>query len=144
MTGDLVYSCAPSGPVQSSCNDYTGLVAGGSIVVDDAGRSVTLDAAMLAGSGSVSINSADLQQCRGTCPTLHVYGAMASEYRGVFGAYDGSGIVGEGFVKDFHYDSRLFHNSPPWMLSSQTGGWDRSAPAVVGMANSNPSIVESQ
>jgi protein involved in polysaccharide export with SLBB domain len=144
VTGNLDYACATSGPVPSKCNDYTGLVAGGSVFIDDSGSSVTLDAAMLAMSHSVSINPSDLGPCSASCPTLHIYGSMASQFRGVFGAYDGSGTVGEGFVKDFHYDYRLFHNSPPWMLSSQTGGWDASAPVVVGAPASNPVIANSQ
>jgi len=144
VTGNLDYACATSGPVPSGCNDYTGLVAGGSVFIDDSGSSVTLDAAMLAMSHSVSINPADLGPCSASCPTLHIYGSMASQFRGVFGAYDGSGTIGEGFVKDFHYDYRLFHNSPPWMLSSQTGGWDASAPVVVGAPASGFVITNSQ
>lgn len=131
VTGTLDYSCAPSGPVPPSCHDYTGLVAGGSVYIDDTGAPITVDAAMVAPSGSVSINPADLTPCTGTCPVLHLDGALASEYRGVFGAYDNSGIVGEGFVKDFRYDSRLFHNSPPWLLSGGTGEWSETAPSII-------------
>jgi len=145
VTGDLTYACARSGPVPAGCNDYTGLVAAGSVYVEPDGQpNQTLDAAMLALTHSVSIKPTDLVPCPGACPTLHIYGSMASQYRGVFGAYDGSGSVGEGFVKDFHYDYRLFHNSPPWMLSSQTGGWNASAPVVVGAPTSSPAIVETQ
>lgn len=148
VTNSLNYACAQSGPVPTSCQDYTGLVAGGSIYVDDSGSSVTLDAAMLAtnsSDGSISINPKDLTTCQGTCPTLHIYGSMAATYSGVFGAYDGSGVIGEGFAEAFHYDYRLFHNSPPWMLSSQTGGWNASAPVVVGAPTSNsPVIAEAQ
>ena len=138
VTGSLTYTCSPSGAPAPSCPDYTGLVAGGGgVYIDDAGQSVTVDAAMLALAHSVSINPADLKPCSGACPTLHLYGAMAAEYRGVFGAYSGragasTAPLGEGFQKDFHYDARLYHASPPWMLSGQTGGWERSAPAVVG------------
>jgi hypothetical protein len=163
VTGSLTYACASSGGAPSSgCNDYTGLIAGGSVFIDDSGSPVTVDAAMVALTHSVSINPETLSACSGaqsSCPTLTIWGAMASQYRGVFGTYEPVEVPSSttttttsssssttsssttttapvyvthysGFDKDFHYDYRLFHYSPPWLLSGQTGAWDASGQVV--------------
>jgi hypothetical protein len=93
---------------------------------------VTVDAALLSLQHSVSINPADLpNSCQVFCHRLFFYGAMVAAYRGIFGEYyNDSGILGRGFWKYFDYDSRLYHNSPPWMLSGQAGDWEATSSAL--------------
>ena len=51
---------------------------------------------------------------------LHLYGALAQNYRGIVGT--GSPIV-TGYVKDYKYDERLAVDEPPYFLSPLNAGW---------------------
>lgn len=145
IDGDLTYACDPSGrpPIPSGCTDMTGLEASGSIWLDFADKPLTVDAAMVALSHSVSINPQDLTACNNACPQLTIVGAIISYYRGVYGAYNVnpqvqnlkafySNQVLMGWVKNFYYDNRLLHSSPPWLVSGQTGEWAAFPPVVEG------------
>lgn len=49
---------------------------------------------------------------------LHVYGAIAQNYRGIVG------LVGStGYLKDYKYDDRLAVDEPPYFLSPLNAGW---------------------
>ncbi len=49
---------------------------------------------------------------------LHVYGAIAQNYRGIVG------LVGStGYLKDYKYDNRLAVDEPPYFLSPLNAGW---------------------
>ncbi len=51
--------------------------------------------------------------------TLHVYGAIIQKYRGPIGTFGGWG-GNTGFLKDYHYDKRLY--SPPYPYKTPTMG----------------------
>ncbi|GEM_PF-5406000 len=146
VTGDLTYACeaSPASAPPADCPDYTGLVANGSVYLDDSGHDLHVDAAMVALSHSVSINPLDLGPCGGTCPTLTIWGALVGQYRGVYGGYDrNSGALGEGFAKAFGYDQRLWHHEPPWVLGSETGGWAKFSDVVVAAPTAPPTTAPS-
>ena len=151
VTGDLQYAssgqstgCSASPPA-ATCNAVTGLEADGAVYLSYTQQNLTVDAAMLSLTHSVTITPAlsfatatglGGDKCPAgattgtyTCPTLTINGAMATDYRGIFGAYDNlTGNLDQGWHKDFTYDTRLFHIEPPWFLSQTTGQWVRSAP----------------
>lgn len=131
ITGNLTY---PDG----AKNAVTGLEAQGSIQIQDNGSGVTVDAAMLSLTHSIhtavdpATNSMPVCPLGGngvpSCPQLTINGGMASQYRGLFGQYDpASGNLTSGFSKNFTYDPRLYHLSPPWMTSQVAGEWMRSS-----------------
>ena len=49
---------------------------------------------------------------------LHVYGAIAQNYRGIVGT-----VGSTGYIKDYKYDSRLAVDEPPYFLSPLNAGW---------------------
>jgi hypothetical protein len=49
---------------------------------------------------------------------LHVYGAIAQNYRGIVGT-----VGATGYIKDYKYDSRLAVDEPPYFLSPLNAGW---------------------
>lgn len=49
---------------------------------------------------------------------LHVYGAIAQNYRGIVGT-----VGSTGYTKDYKYDSRLAVDEPPYFLSPLNAGW---------------------
>lgn len=53
---------------------------------------------------------------------LHVYGAIAQNYRGIVGTGSGS-TINTGYVKDYKYDGRLAVDEPPYFLSPLNAGW---------------------
>lgn len=132
----------------------TGLVAQGNIWISEPALPTipsrvgeadrTVDAAMLSLSNSVDATGpgGKIPTCpiealtdskASFCPTLTVNGAMATDYRGIFGFYQGStGNLVAGWHKDFVYDERLYDHEPPWFLSPLAGQWVRSSPVVVG------------
>ena len=156
VTSNLTYASPPaqsngctSSPPAATCNAVTGLEADGAIYLQYNQQPLTVDAAMLSLTHSVTITPAlSFTSAKGlggdtcpsgstsgtfACPTLTINGAMATDYRGIFGAYDNlTGSLDQGWHKDFTYDTRLFHIEPPWFLSSTTGQWVRSAPVQGG------------
>ena len=54
--------------------------------------------------------------CRPGLGTLHVYGAIAENYRGPIGA-SGGRAGDSGYVKDYKYDDRLASDPPPYYLT---------------------------
>jgi hypothetical protein len=49
---------------------------------------------------------------------LHVYGAIAQNYRGIVGT-----VGATGYLKDYKYDNRLAVDEPPYFLSPLNAGW---------------------
>ncbi len=49
---------------------------------------------------------------------LHVYGAIAQNYRGIVGTGGGTG-----YIKDYKYDERLATDEPPYFLAPLKSGW---------------------
>lgn len=72
-------------------------------------------AAILSTSHSFFVDNFD---CGSQLGTLHVYGAIAQDYRGIVA------LVGQtGYVKDYKYDGRLATDEPPYFLAPLKAGW---------------------
>lgn len=125
VTGNITVPPTAQAPLA-----VVGLEAQGSVVIGDNGSGVTVDAAMLALTHSVHTAETYgvMPACSSTCPVLTIDGAMASQYRGLFGQFDpATANPVAGFTKNFTYDPRLYHLSPPWMTSQVAGQWMRSS-----------------
>jgi hypothetical protein len=77
----------------------------------------TIDAAILTTGDSWVV---DNNACGAFLGNLTINGALAQYYRGVVGV-GGSG--GSGYLKDYHYDTRLSAESPPYFLSPLNPAW---------------------
>lgn len=53
---------------------------------------------------------------------IHLYGSIAQRFRGLVGT-SGSGSGGTGYLKDYHYDSRLRYAPPPYFLDPVRASW---------------------
>jgi hypothetical protein len=60
----------------------------------------------------------DNYNCGEKLGDLHVYGAIAQNYRGIVGTGGGTG-----YFKDYKYDERLAVDEPPYFLSPLNAGW---------------------
>ena len=60
----------------------------------------------------------DNWKCGEELGKLHVYGAIAQDYRGPVGVVGGSG-----YLKDYKYDGRLATDEPPYFLAPLKAGW---------------------
>jgi len=56
--------------------------------------------------------------CGSELGKLHVYGAIAQNYRGAVGTTGGTG-----YIKDYKYDGRLATDEPPYFLQPLKAGW---------------------
>ena len=74
-------------------------------------------AALLATSHSFVV---DNYNCGAELGKLHVYGAIAQNYRGPVGE---TGSSPHGYIKDYKYDGRLAVDEPPYFLSPFKSGW---------------------
>jgi hypothetical protein len=63
----------------------------------------------------------DNYNCGSELGKLHVYGAIAQNYRGAVGTGGGGGITG--YYKDYKYDDRLAAAEPPYYLAPLKAGW---------------------
>jgi hypothetical protein len=57
--------------------------------------------------------------CEKSLGYLHLYGALAQNYRGIVGTGNGN----TGYLKDYKYDQRLAVDEPPYFLSPLNAGW---------------------
>lgn len=57
-------------------------------------------------------------RCGNELGKLHVYGAIAQDYRGAVGTSGGTG-----YFKDYKYDDRLATDEPPYFLQPLKAGW---------------------
>jgi type II secretory pathway pseudopilin PulG len=64
----------------------------------------------------------DHYDCGATLGKLHIYGAIAQNYRGAVGTGGGFG-GGTGYLKDYKYDERLATEEPPYFLAPLKAGW---------------------
>jgi len=60
----------------------------------------------------------DNYNCGSSLGELHVYGAIAQDYRGIVATSGGTG-----YVKDYKYDGRLAADEPPYFLAPLKAGW---------------------
>lgn len=77
-----------------------------------------LNAAVLSLQHSFEVQAYDVGSPQGS---LHLYGAIAQRFRGIVGT--GSGNSSTGYLKDYHYDSRLRYAPPPYFLDPVRSGW---------------------
>jgi hypothetical protein len=74
-----------------------------------------LNAAILTLQHSFEVQAYDIGSPQGS---LHLYGAIAQRFRGIVGT-----SAGTGYLKDYHYDSRLRYAPPPYFLDPVRSGW---------------------
>jgi hypothetical protein len=60
----------------------------------------------------------DNYNCGKKLGSLHLYGALAQNYRGIVGTG-----AGTGYLKDYKYDERLAVDEPPYFLNPINAGW---------------------
>jgi type II secretory pathway pseudopilin PulG len=60
----------------------------------------------------------DQYDCGAQLGKLHIYGAIAQNYRGTVGTSGGTG-----YLKDYKYDERLATEEPPYYLAPLKAGW---------------------
>jgi Tfp pilus assembly protein PilX len=60
----------------------------------------------------------DNYDCGEELGKLHIYGALAQDYRGPVGTTGGTG-----YLKDYKYDGRLATDEPPYFLAPLKAGW---------------------
>jgi type II secretory pathway pseudopilin PulG len=63
----------------------------------------------------------DHYDCGALLGKLHVYGAIAQNYRGAVGT--GSGTPSTGYLKNYNYDDRLANILPPYLFDISDSGW---------------------
>jgi hypothetical protein len=131
IDADLTYH---SGPTTANPTDLTVLVANGGVIILPPGapEDREVDALLLSLQQGVYVQGWDTDPgswVGQTPPTLHLFGAMASKFQGVFGGYDAAtGELVNGFRKDFTFDSRLSNNSsftPAFTVSGTSDAWTR-------------------
>jgi hypothetical protein len=60
----------------------------------------------------------DNYNCGAKLGDIHLYGALAQNYRGIVGTSGGTG-----YFKDYKYDQRLAVDEPPYFLNPLNAGW---------------------
>jgi hypothetical protein len=126
IVDDLTYAgSSPEGVPPPTCNDLLGLVAGKNIVFADYNDkfrgnivydtdNLKVNAVMMALDTSIKAQGEDSQygtkRLRGE---LTIYGGLIQKYRGFVGRHDADGDIVSGYVKDYHYDTRVTARTPP-------------------------------
>ena len=106
ITGNIRYHTDPR--TDPTSQDMLGLVAKRNVAVyQDAGHDVEINASIMAIDGSFIAEG--WWSSRGT---LTLYGGVIQNYHGPMGI--GIGGIGLGFAQDYHFDSRLKTNPPPF------------------------------
>ena len=108
----------PVTPARDSSTDC-GTASGGN-VSNDTGSLTNpyIYAAILALNHSFIVDNYD---CGAQLGTLHVYGAIAQQFRGPVGT-----IGNSGYLKDYNYDDRLKTTEPPYFLNPVSAHWSVS------------------
>lgn len=123
ISEDIVYSLPPTDP---NCTDALGLIAANNIIVDKsspAGGSLTIHATMMAFDGSFYVRNYDSIPVMGN---LTVYGGIIQNRRGAVGTFNSyTGQRLSGYLKDYHYDTRVTDEPPPYFPT--TGKYDRDS-----------------
>lgn len=148
---------ACTSPSGVTTQNLTGLIAGGNVELDwQDGADLQVDAAMLADSGTVFTPGFDTDADTDSSPItasgsgsgpayLGVFGAIAENYRGGFGAYDETsgtadfGSIVYGYGEDFVYDSRLLTSQPPWFITPKASPWQVTS--LVGLPPAKATLV---
>ncbi len=126
ITDDVIYrDSGPDGP-SPDCDDLLGLIAGTDINISNSvpnQSDVVVHAAMVSVNNCFRIENWASGDPRGY---LRFYGSMAQDFRGPVGTgyWDGEEFILEtGYMKDYHYDPRLFEIAPPGLMEFFQGGF---------------------
>jgi Tfp pilus assembly protein PilX len=115
---DYVRIYHPVTPARDSTTDCG--TAGGGNVSNGTGslQDPYIYAAILALNHSFIVDNYD---CGAQLGALHVYGAIAQQFRGPVGT-----IGNSGYLKDYNYDNRLATTEPPYFLNPVSAHWSVS------------------
>jgi hypothetical protein len=123
---DVVYrDSGPDGP-SPDCDDLLGLVAGTDLNISN---TVPNQSDCVVHAAAISINNCFRVENWATGDPrgyLTFYGSMAQDFRGPVGTgyWDGQQfVVQTGYMKDYHYDPRLFEIAPPGFIEFFQGGF---------------------
>ena len=110
IIGHLKYKTPPDNP---DCTDILGLVAGKKIKVSRyAPNNLRIDATLMVFNKSFYVENFRSRRPSGK---LTIWGGIIQNYRGPVGTFWAhSGQIASGFSKDYHYDSRVLENPPPY------------------------------
>lgn len=130
ITNNLRYTSSPDPnlPTNDIVNKRPGtlgLIARNITVASSAPQNLSIDAVMLAGSQSTSDGSFGVANYNTKTPTgtLRVMGGIIQKARGAVGTFSSSsGTIVTGYAKDYHYDTRLADDPPPYFPT--TGLYD--------------------
>ncbi len=121
IIGHLKYKTPPDDP---DCTDMLGLVAGQEIKVStSAPNNLRIDATLMVFDKSFYVENYSSRPPSGK---LSIWGGIIQNYRGPVGTFwADSGEIASGFSKDYHYDSRVVENPPPYFPT--TGRYELAA-----------------
>jgi hypothetical protein len=143
VVGNMMYAGDTNGQGEPNGSDLLGLVANNFVEVyhpvnssgtnlpsafsscgsPTAGpRCVTIDAAMLSVQHSFRVQNYSVGAALGT---LTINGAFAQRFRGIVGTFSG-GSLQTGYAKNYRYDQRLKHLSPPKFLDPVASAWQNA------------------
>ncbi|HUY63078.1 MAG TPA: hypothetical protein VMV14_01015 [Acidimicrobiales bacterium] len=149
ITGNITYPCAditwtsgtcsssPGGPTADS-SDALGLIALNNISISANNAPFTLDAALLAITGSFQ-NANYSNACSGTCNTLNVFGSIAQDVRGPVGKFN-NGVITAGYSKSYWYDNSLQQAWPPFFIPPASTTWSPVSYAELKPGSPNEAI----
>lgn len=119
---NLIYRFAnDDNSVPTTISDVLGLISENFIMIgENVGDTVYINAAMASINGSITVQDIYRYGYFNEKQSLFIYGSLAQRNRGlVHSSYNG-GL--RGFIeKDYHYDTRLRTNPPPYFLPIQDG-----------------------
>jgi len=122
---DVTYQASdPAGTPLPGCNDLLGLVAERNIIFADnaANQSdLIVDAVLMALDTSITVVNYNSGPPRGV---LTIWGGLIQKYRGAVGQFR-NGVVIHGYLKNYHYDSRVTGRTPP--SYPMTGVYEKTA-----------------
>ncbi len=137
VTGDVLYHDKAKGSTSYQGTDILGLIANRFVSVyhpvDSSGNEVAgfiqnpeIDGAILSVQHSFW-NQSYAKGAAANLGTLTVFGAIAQEYRGPVGTFNGStGASVTGYIKNYNYDNRLKYLAPPYFLNPTATAFQQS------------------
>jgi hypothetical protein len=137
IVDDITYSQSDaSGAPLPGCTDLLGLVSEKNILFknDPATKDLKVDAVLMALDTSIQAENYDTRAAS-AAGTLTIWGGLIQKYRGPVGTSDASGHIVTGYVKDYHYDTRVTARTPPafpltgvYQETEWAETWDASNP----------------
>ncbi|MBI3322661.1 MAG: DUF4900 domain-containing protein [Candidatus Omnitrophica bacterium] len=111
VTNSITYAADPV--TDPNSDDLLGIVAGQNVkVASTAPANVTIQGSIMALGTSFTVENWNVAPPKGT---LTVYGGITQKNRGPVGTFNSStGLKVSGYTKDYHYDTRLQNQTPPY------------------------------